>query len=289
MNRFKTFTKFINHIIRTLSLIRKNYLKLGKRKVISTYFKICLRYLFAEIIFFRKIEKITIFNNEIKTPNFRLFITLFETVFIFDEYYFRTNKKRPLIIDCGANIGISVLYFKLLYPNSKIIAIEPHPNIFDTLKKNRKANNWMGVKTVNSALSDKAGKITFYYDLKELGSLTASTIQSRVQNNRKSVATKAIKLSNILKCYKTVDFLKMDIEENEENVITEIYKSGEIRKIQQAVIEYHHHIDPKQYIFSKLLNTLEKAKMNYLISTYRAYSPFIKGQYQDLLVYTYRD
>jgi FkbM family methyltransferase len=35
------------------------------------------------------------------------------------------NGKKPLIIDAGANIGASALYFHLTYPEAEILAIEP--------------------------------------------------------------------------------------------------------------------------------------------------------------------
>src|SRR5436190_6825561 len=35
---------------------------------------------------------------------------LFNEVFIANDYYFKSSSKQPLILDCGANIGMSVLY-----------------------------------------------------------------------------------------------------------------------------------------------------------------------------------
>ncbi len=37
----------------------------------------------------------------------------------------RSSGKTPLIIDLGANIGLASRYFDLIYPNSRIIAVEP--------------------------------------------------------------------------------------------------------------------------------------------------------------------
>ena len=42
--------------------------------------------------------------------------TLFCEVFLGRPYYFRSHTSAPVIIDCGANIGVSVLYFKKLFP-----------------------------------------------------------------------------------------------------------------------------------------------------------------------------
>jgi len=45
------------------------------------------------------------------------------------------------IIDSGANIGCSAIYFHLLFPNAKIVCIEPEESNFKLLKKNIQINN----------------------------------------------------------------------------------------------------------------------------------------------------
>lgn len=44
--------------------------------------------------------------------------------------------KKPLIVDCGANIGASVLWFTGRYPNAHIVAVEPTPSNFALLRRN---------------------------------------------------------------------------------------------------------------------------------------------------------
>jgi len=44
--------------------------------------------------------------------------------------------KIPLIVDCGANIGVSVLWFTTRYPEAHIVAIEPAPDNFALLCRN---------------------------------------------------------------------------------------------------------------------------------------------------------
>jgi FkbM family methyltransferase len=40
-----------------------------------------------------------------------------------------------LIIDCGANVGLSAVWFLNAYPKAKVLAIEPDPRNFDLLKQ----------------------------------------------------------------------------------------------------------------------------------------------------------
>jgi FkbM family methyltransferase len=44
--------------------------------------------------------------------------------------------KKPLIVDCGANIGASALWFTARYSEAHIVAIEPSPANFALLSKN---------------------------------------------------------------------------------------------------------------------------------------------------------
>jgi FkbM family methyltransferase len=44
--------------------------------------------------------------------------------------------KKPLIVDCGAHIGASVLWFAARYPEAHIVALEPAPSNFALLRKN---------------------------------------------------------------------------------------------------------------------------------------------------------
>jgi hypothetical protein len=65
---------------------------------------------------------------------------LFREIFEAGTYLFHTDRPRPLILDCGSNIGVSILVFKKLYPNSRIICFEADPMTFKRLKWNVEQN-----------------------------------------------------------------------------------------------------------------------------------------------------
>ena len=54
---------------------------------------------------------------------------LYEDIFINRVYEFEASRPDPRIIDCGSNIGMSVLYFKHVYPEARIVGFEPDPTI----------------------------------------------------------------------------------------------------------------------------------------------------------------
>ncbi len=49
--------------------------------------------------------------------------------------------RQPLIVDCGSNIGASVLWFASHYPRAHVLAVEPAPDNFELLR--RTARTWM--------------------------------------------------------------------------------------------------------------------------------------------------
>ena len=71
---------------------------------------------------------------------------------------FAKNKEatglHPLIIDAGANIGASALYFMTRIPNAKVISIEPDAENFELLCKNTEGTN---IETIHAALGSTRG------------------------------------------------------------------------------------------------------------------------------------
>lgn len=65
--------------------------------------------------------------------------------------------KRPLIIDAGANIGVSSLFFALSYPSALIVAIEPEQGNYDLLCRNVEGLN---VVCLKAALASESGSMT---------------------------------------------------------------------------------------------------------------------------------
>ena len=64
----------------------------------------------------------------------------------------------PLIIDAGANIGASTLWFALNFPNCQIFAIEPDHENFTLLEKN--VGDQSNVTLFNAGLWDKSGDLS---------------------------------------------------------------------------------------------------------------------------------
>ncbi len=219
-----------------------------------------------------KFSKASATNNTITVQGFSLegfqmdtLVYLYRDVFLQGTYYFKTNNPTPTILDCGANIGTSVLFFKWLFPNAIIHAFEPSPAIFAKLQKNVSDNHLTQVFCHNVALSDTKTTLSFFEPEGVAGSLTGSLTQAR--NAGKPVEVQAIKLSDFISEYNinSIDYLKMDIEGAETAVIQNMDAANALHMIKQAGIEYHHQIAGQEASLGSFLNVFEKAGFRYSI------------------------
>ena len=70
--------------------------------------------------------------------------------------------KRPLIIDCGANIGASSIWLKMKYPSASVIAVEPGPDNAEMMRKNFSA--FPGIIPVEVGIGPEIGMMFLHDD-----------------------------------------------------------------------------------------------------------------------------
>ena len=178
---------------------------------------------------------------------------------------------------------MSVLYFKMMFPNSSVIAFEPSLEVFECLKKNVQDNKLSKTEVYNLALSDEDGEATFFYDMRSPGALSMSLVSERMPKEERKVTIK--RLSEFIN--KRVDFLKIDIEGAEFNVFKELESSGKLNLIDRMMIEYHHHIKPDENRMGDFLKILENAGFSYQIK-----SAFARNQpepyFQDIMISAFK-
>jgi FkbM family methyltransferase len=176
------------------------------------------------------------------TANFLVsdeFHLLKREIFTHNNYYFATNNPEPVVVDAGAHIGLATMYFKHLYPNSKVIAIEPNPVIFKILTQNIFENQIENVQTINAALADHESSATPFFvdETKNQWFSTASLRKNAWTGDQKSkqILVPTILLSKVIN--QPIDFLKMDIEGAE----TMVCNAGRsvLPLIKQLAIEFH--------------------------------------------------
>ena len=225
---------------------------------------------------------ITVKVMGLRISSFGYFNLLYQLkeIFLLGEYQISTTKKSPVIIDCGANIGLSILYFKKKYPTSKIIAFEPNPNVFAILKLNLEQNQIQGVELYNYCLSDSEGEIEFYIN-ENLGSMEGSVLEERGGN--KKLKVKAVRLSSYIK--EEVDLVKMDIEGAEINVLDDLKRNEKLNSVNTYLIEYHHNIPGQLSGLGRFIHDFEEN--NFGISLRSGFRN--QGEFQDVFLRIFKN
>ena len=228
-------------------------------------------------------RKTRILGAEMEFFDYRPLLYTFVEIFLRRDYLFLTDRVRPFIVDCGANIGMSILFFKRTYPGSRILAFEPDPETFTLLKRNVEASGFEGVTLVNKAVLDSEGVTNFHSAPYGPGSALMSVVGTRA--SMETVTVPSVKLSDYLE--EPVDFLKIDVEGAEGKVIRQLAESGKIEHVQQMAIEYHHHLHPEENELAGLLDVLERGGFGYQIRG-DVKTPVTPGRFEDLMIYTYK-
>lgn len=157
-----------------------------------------------------------------------------------DEFpsFFTPGSDRPRIIDCGANIGVSVLEWKTRWPGAQIVCFEPDPGAFKILQKNIDANDIPGVKCIQAAVSDQEQPAHFFGDLSPRGDARGNSLDpawgERAGSTQITVACQ--RLSTQLARH-DIDFLKLDIEGAEQRVLLEA--ADQLHRVQAMYVEVH--------------------------------------------------
>jgi FkbM family methyltransferase len=207
---------------------------------------------------------------------------LYREVFVRQSYFFRSESNAPVILDCGANIGMASLYFKWLYPTARVQAFEPDPNTYALLRQNIERNH-LDVETHNFALWDQETDIDFFVDRGNPGGLLMSTDASRAQGAPIKVPARI--LSSFV--HGRVDFLKLDVEGAEHRVLADLALSEKLGNIRQIVIEYHHRIGQQKSCLAPFLKELEQGGFEYQIHA-GLYPVTTRDVFQDVLIAAYQ-
>jgi FkbM family methyltransferase len=171
-------------------------------------------------------------------------------------YRFTPSRPKPLILDCGANVGTSVLFFAQNYPDAEIHAYEPDPSIFGYLKENVEYNKLKNISLHQAAIWTHDDFLYFQQEGADGGA-----VGTEADN---TIKVKSADFKNILLQHEHIDFLKMDIEGAEVEVIE--YAKGELHRIENFFIEYHSHVSSPQAL-PQILTALSESGFRYTLET----------------------
>ena len=185
----------------------------------------------VKLIYYKHLNPGTIRTHQLfgKTVYFSSateFVAGLKEIFI-DKIYSLRLPDHPYIIDCGANIGLSVIYMKKQYPDAEIVAFEPDNQNFDLLTKNVKASGYTNIDLRKEAVWIE--NTTVYFS-------SSGTTDSHISiQNTGSVEVAAIRLKDLIT--RKIDFLKIDIEGAEYQVIKDVAERLDL--VDNMFVEYH--------------------------------------------------
>lgn len=189
------------------------------------------------------------------------------------EKLLNLNLKFNTIFDVGSNNGDYTLLFNQIYPRAKIFSFEPNPYLCKIAKQKTKKN--INIKIIKCA----AGNENIHRQIKiDLNSpLTTSLALKRTDSfsyklkkflnsdpNYRLINIKIIKLDRFINKNNIPDFIKIDVEGLEHEVLKGLKKN--LRKIKLIMIEFHFDKLYKNYNFFRLHKTLIKNNFEHISS-----------------------
>lgn len=161
---------------------------------------------------------------------------IYKEIFIDKCYDVANFPDDAFMVDAGANIGMFSLYMKKKFPSSTILAFEPAPNTFNTLKRNLELHKASGVQAHQCGLGRENGSLTltFYPNMPGNSTLYSEDKEMQFENLDKEhpvvkllaesekVQVEVKRLSDVLSQQsdiRRIDLLKVDVEGAELDVL----------------------------------------------------------------------
>jgi FkbM family methyltransferase len=222
---------------------------------------------------FRRVPRFTdcrvhVYGWELVFPDSASFLSGFREIFVEHAYAFVSDSDAPEILDLGANIGLSVLFFKQLYPNAKITALEADPMIFPYLVRNVHGNGFADVDLINKAAWHENTILQYHHEGGDGGYVTLTGEPNRIE-------VEAVNINELFK-EKRYDLVKIDIEGSEEFVLPAC--QGYLKNVNFIFVEYHSRIGQKQRL-DQIIGILSMAGFRLHLQSHMSVStPFIKSK-----------
>ena len=123
--------------------------------------------------------RITLDDYEISYDDLLALYMEYKHIFAWGIYDFRPRGPRSLVLDCGSHIGLSILRFKRIAPDCRVLAFEPDAAVLELLRENLRQNGLTDVEVVPAALAAASGVGRFVADGGDGGALCARTTRRR--------------------------------------------------------------------------------------------------------------
>jgi len=225
-------------------------------------FKESLHFAFNDAINKVELRLIEIANEQLYVRTTTPDIKVANSILIEGEYDIITAYDPKVIIDAGAHIGVSAIYFAQKYPEARVYAIEPEQNNYQILLKN--IEGFQNITPIRAAIWGTNEYRTILNRFTGPWGYTISETSNKTETTGQQI--NCITMMDIINKFNIdrIDILKMDIEGGEKAV----FESADewINKVQIIAIELHDRIcmgcDRAFYLATKDFLQFEKSGEN---------------------------
>ena len=199
----------------------------------------------------------------------------FDQIFINEDYNLRALKRYPefealyakytaegdpLILDLGANIGLSSVYFHHIWPSSKIVAVEPSEDNFRVLRKN--FGHSEKFEAMLAGIASKASKLVLTDSSAEKNAFTTTTLEDGSEGGIAGVTVPEI-LAHHSRSKGFFPFIvKIDIEGFESELFA--CNTDWINEFPILIIEMHDWLFPGQSTSANFLKAISQLDRDFV-------------------------
>jgi FkbM family methyltransferase len=162
---------------------------------------------------------------------------VFREIFLFRMYKLHLPDAPAIIVDAGANIGLSSIFFAKEYPSAQVYAVEPEESNFACLLKNVK--NYPNIIPIRAAVWPREKKLKIKN--KDEHHWAFNVVEARDSEE----TFPGITIQALMDKFKInkIDLVKFDIEGSEREIFSENYQSW-LSQTRYIIIELHDWLNP---------------------------------------------
>jgi FkbM family methyltransferase len=198
-------------------------------------------------------------SNSFTYADWPSFVHQYHDIFIRSVYALPRPESIESVLDCGVNVGTSMVYFLSRFPNARVWGWEADASLYAIAESNLvpyPSSNWF---LENKAVWKSDEGVNFFLDGADAGSLFPISGEH--------VRIASMRLLDKISEFDQIDLLKLDIEGAEYSVLQDI--QSELHKIQYLFVEVHlnEHFSEQ---FPLLINLIVEAGFRFRIEGVKA-------------------
>ena len=179
-------------------------------------------------------------------------LLLLDAIFLDGDYAIDPRTPPATIVDLGSNVGLSLIYFRLRFPQARILGFEPDPGAYELLERNVARLPSVTVRHV--AVGDRDGTATFW----SAPGAVASSLE-RTHDAQQPVEVPIHTLERLLADagVDRVDILKLVVEGSEFRALRSLGDLGRVEAITGEILLLPADPERNEAAFRALLDGFE--------------------------------